>query len=102
MNTSSPEEQILAAIAIANDPSNHGQSIQVEAINFLSKVRSESAQSWRPALSLFVATNDETGTRRFGDDVRLFALNIVDSFLEIGCVLLLSFLDFFIVMLIKG
>ncbi|KAG8814048.1 pre-tRNA nuclear export protein [Serendipita sp. 399] len=79
---SSPEEQILQAIAIANDHKLQGQEIHSQAISFLNTVRSDSNQSWRAALALFVATNDD-GTRRFGEDVRLFALNILSDFLDI-------------------
>lgn len=86
----SPEDQILAAIAVASDPSTHGQPIQADAVQFLAKVRKESSESWRPALSLFLATDDQ-GHRRFGDNVRLFALNIVDDFLDIRFVLFLTF-----------
>jgi exportin-T len=84
----SPEEQILQAIAVASDHSLQGQEIHSQAIAFINKVRSESAESWRPALSLFVATNDTTGARRFADDVRLFALNIIADFLNSRFVLL--------------
>lgn len=76
-----PEEQILQAIALASDHTLQGQEIHSQAIAFLDKVRSENEQSWRPALSLFVATNGD-GSRRFSDTIRLFATNIIADFLE--------------------
>ena len=83
---SSPEEQILNAIAIAHDPYGYAQDseIRAQAIDFLSNVRKQSAHSWRPALSLFLATNPEVpNERRFGPDVRLFSLTVLVEFLDI-------------------
>ncbi|CAG7849531.1 Exportin-T AltName: Full=Exportin(tRNA); AltName: Full=Karyopherin-beta; AltName: Full=tRNA exportin [Serendipita indica DSM 11827] len=79
---STPEEQIVQAIHVLNDYALQGQPIHAQAFEFLNKLRAESAHSWRYALSLFVATNDDGRTRRYGPDVRMFALNVLNDFLE--------------------
>jgi exportin-T len=80
---SSPEEQILNAIAIANDHYGPNRDNRSQAIDFLATVRAESAQSWRPALSLFVATNPEDpNERQFGHEVRIFCLSVIAEFLD--------------------
>lgn len=77
-----PEEQIVAAISIAGNPAGHPAETHAQAVEFLTKVRRECVQSWRPALTLFVATT-EPGRHTWDDTVRLFALNILDDFLDI-------------------
>jgi exportin-T len=85
---SSPEEQILNAIAIASDHYGLNRDNRSQAIDFLATVRAESAQSWRPALSLFVATNPEDANeRQFGHEVRIFCLSVLAEFLDIRHVL---------------
>ncbi|KIM27530.1 hypothetical protein M408DRAFT_329975 [Serendipita vermifera MAFF 305830] len=82
---SSPEEQIVNAITIAQNPNVYGgnHAIHSQAIEFLAKVRAESAQSWRPALSLFLAVKQEDPSKRqFGPDVRIFALSVLGEFLD--------------------
>jgi len=86
---SSPEEQILNAIAIANDHYGPNRENRSQAIEFLAKVRAESAQSWRPALSLFVATNPENPSeRQFGYEVRIFSLSVLADLLDIRYVIM--------------
>jgi exportin-T len=77
-----PEEQIVAAISIAGNPAGHPAETHVQAVEFLTKVRRECDHSWRPALNLFVATT-EPGRHTWDDTVRLFALTILDDFLDI-------------------
>jgi exportin-T len=84
-----PEEQIVAAISIAGNPAGHPAETHAQAVEFLTKVRRECDQSWRPALALFVATT-ELGRHAWDDTVRLFALNILDDFLGIGYALIFA------------
>jgi exportin-T len=83
-----PEEQIVAAISIAGNPAGHPAETHAQAVEFLTKVRRECDQSWRPALALFVATT-EPGGHTWDDTVRLFALTVLDDFLDIKYVLVL-------------
>jgi len=78
-----PEEQIVAAISIAGNPAAHTAETHVQAVEFLTKVRRECDQSWRPALALFVATTGP-GRHTWDVTVRLFALTVLDDFLDIG------------------
>ncbi|PVG04220.1 ARM repeat-containing protein [Serendipita vermifera] len=81
---SSPEEQILQAIAVANDHNRtQDRSVYEQAIHFLNQVRLKADQTWRVALSLFLATNEQ-GTRRYETEVRLYALTVINSFLEMN------------------
>lgn len=83
------EEQIVNAVTIAYDPfGNRGdQTIRSQAIEFLENVRRECAQSWRPALSLFLATNpDDPKEHQFTYEVRIFALSVIAELLDIRCV----------------
>jgi exportin-T len=79
---SSPEEQILQAIAVANDYEHSAdRAVYEQAINFLNEVRVKADQTWRVALTMFLATNEQ-GTRKYELEVRLYALSIITAYLD--------------------
>jgi exportin-T len=73
-------EKIAQAIAIASDPSSQ-QSLQQEALSFLSAIQQNANETWRIALSLFTDV-DPQGIRKYTPHARFFALRVLDDFLD--------------------
>lgn len=76
------ESQIISAVQIAADPTQD-RSLQAQAVEFLNVIRGNARQSSAVALSLFIEQNQD-GSRKYDTHVRLFALQLLDDFLDSG------------------
>ncbi|KAG8906804.1 pre-tRNA nuclear export protein [Tulasnella sp. 403] len=74
------EAQIISAIQIAADPSQD-RSLQAQAVDFLNVVRTNARESCGVALTLFLEQNPD-GSRKNSPHVRVFALQMLDDFLD--------------------
>lgn len=74
--------QLVQAILIASDPSSG--ALHQQALEYLSSFQQNSANTWRPALSLFVETGSD-GARKHPPQARFFALRVLDDFLDNRC-----------------
>ncbi len=72
-------DQIVRAILIASDPAQGG--LHQQALEYLSNVQQNAAETWSLALSLF-ADATPTGERKHPTEARFFALRVLDDFLE--------------------
>ena len=76
------ESQIISAVQIAADPTQD-RSLQAQAVEFLNVIRGNARQSSAVALSLFLEQNLDR-SRKHDTHVRLFALQLLDDFLDSG------------------
>lgn len=76
--------RILHAVHVASSPLNQDKSLQVEAVNYLAEVQQNAYQDqvWALALTLFVDTSTDPLKRKYDPQTRLFALRILDEFLD--------------------
>lgn len=76
--------RIVQAIAVASNPLEQDKALQVEAVNYLGQVQQNAHRDevWSLALALFVGTDDANGKRKYDVQTRLFALRILDEFLD--------------------
>ena len=74
------ESQIISAVQIAADPTQD-RSLQAQAVEFLNVIRGNARQSSAVALSLFLEQNPDR-SRKHDTHVRLFALQLLDDFLD--------------------
>jgi exportin-T len=75
---------VIQAVSIASNPTQQDKSLQSQAVNYLAQVQ-QSAQGdevWKLALKIFVETNNSATERKFDPQTRLFALRLLDSFLD--------------------
>lgn len=79
-------EQLVQAILIASDPTSG--NLHQQALEYLSNVQQNAANTWRLALSLFVDRNAD-GSRKYPKPARFFALRVLDQFLDDRCVLVI-------------
>lgn len=79
-------QQIVSAIQIAADPTQD-RSLQAQAIDFLNGVRANARlqDHCAVALTLFLEQNAD-GSRKHSSHVRVFALQLLDDYLDNGCV----------------
>lgn len=71
--------QIAQAILVASDPLQ--ASVHQEALQFVQNTLSNSSESWRIGLALFVDTNPD-GSRKYQSQVRFYGLRILEDFLD--------------------
>ncbi|KAI0766752.1 armadillo-type protein [Irpex lacteus] len=71
--------QLVQAILIAADPTQG--ALHNQALEFLSTVQQNSANTWRVALELFVETGPD-GSRKYPPQARFFALRVLEDFLD--------------------
>ena len=77
--------QVAQAIVIASDPLQG--ALHQQALQYLSTVQQNSANTWRLALAIFVDVGPN-GARKYSPQARFFALRVLDDFLDNRCVLL--------------
>lgn len=75
--------QLVQAILIASDPSQG--ILHNQALEYLSTIQQNSAETWRLALALFVDTGSD-GSRKYPAPARFFALRVLEEFLDNKCV----------------
>ncbi len=75
--------QLVQTILIAADPTQG--ALHNQALEFLSTVQQNSANTWRVALELFVETGPD-GSRKYPPHARFFALRVLEDFLDNRCV----------------
>ena len=86
LNSSTMEEEIdrvVQAITIASDPSQI--SLHQQAMVYLNSIEQNASESWRLALPLFLNTTSG-GARKYSDQVRFFALRVLNEYLDNRCV----------------
>ncbi|EKM58374.1 uncharacterized protein PHACADRAFT_117257 [Phanerochaete carnosa HHB-10118-sp] len=71
--------QLVQAILIASDPSQG--ALHNQALEYLSTIQQNSAETWRSALALFVDTGSD-GSRKYPAPARFFALRVLEDFLD--------------------
>lgn len=71
--------QLVQAISIASDPTRG--TLHQQALEYLSTVQQNVANTWRLALALFIEAGPNGG-RKHPSQARFFALRILDEFLE--------------------
>lgn len=74
------ESQIVSAIHIAADLTQD-RALQSQAVEFLNAVRANAKESCAVALTLFLDQNPD-GSRKHNHHVRVFALQLLDDFLD--------------------
>lgn len=86
-------QRIVQAVLVASNPIQQDKSIQSQAVNYLSQIlqNSQLDDVWNLALKLFVDTDDGASHRKYDPQTRLFALRILDDFLDNRCVLIRLF-----------
>ncbi|KAK7690696.1 pre-tRNA nuclear export protein [Cerrena zonata] len=72
-------DQLVQAILIASDPTSG--NLHQQALEYLSNVQQNAANSWRVALTLFVERSPD-GSRKYPTSARFFALRVLDEFLD--------------------
>lgn len=71
--------RVVQAVYIAADPSQD-RALHSQALQYLSNVQ-QNSETWRLALSLFIEVAPD-GTRKHSPQVRLWALRILEDFLD--------------------
>ncbi|CAL1716709.1 unnamed protein product [Somion occarium] len=71
--------QLVQAILIASDPSSG--VLHQQALEYLSNIQQNAANTWRLALTLFVERGPD-GARKYPPAARFFALRVLDEFLD--------------------
>ncbi|TFK47820.1 ARM repeat-containing protein [Heliocybe sulcata] len=71
--------QVVQAILIASEPTQ--STLHQQALEYLSNIQENAAESWRLALALFVDTTPD-GARKHPPQVRFFGLQVLDVFLD--------------------
>jgi exportin-T len=76
--------RIVQAVAVASNPLEQDKALQVDAVNYLGQVQQNAYRDevWSLALTLFVDSDENTGRRKYDVQTRLFALRILDEFLD--------------------
>ena len=87
------ESQIVSAINIAADP-HQDRALKSQAVDFLNAVRVNAKASCTVALTLFLDQNPD-GSRKHNHQVRVFALQLLDDFLDARCALVIVTIDEF-------
>ncbi|OCH95393.1 ARM repeat-containing protein [Obba rivulosa] len=72
-------DRLVQAILIASDPSQG--SLHQQALEYLSTIQQNAANTWRLALAIFVETGPD-GARKHPPQARFFALRVLDDFLD--------------------
>jgi hypothetical protein len=80
--------RVVQAVYIAADPSQD-RALHSQALEYLATVQRNASESWTLALTLFVEAGAE-GTRKHPPQVRLWALRVLEDFLDDRCVSHLS------------
>jgi len=76
---SSEIDQIAQAIAVASDPSQ--SSLHQQALQYISTIQQNAAETWRLALPIFVGRDSE-GRKKHTPQTRFFGLRVLDEFLD--------------------
>lgn len=76
--------RVVQAVYIAADPSQD-RALHAQALEYLATVQRNASETWRLALALFVESESE-GTRKHPPQVRLWALRVIEDFLDDRCV----------------
>ncbi|KAI0313753.1 ARM repeat-containing protein, partial [Amylostereum chailletii] len=71
--------QFIQAILIASDPSQG--ALQPQALEYISNIQQNAAETWKLALKVFVDATPE-GARKHPTQARFFALRVLDEFFE--------------------
>lgn len=72
--------RVVQAVYIAADPSQD-RALHAQALEYLSTVQRNALETWRLAMTLFVEAGAE-GTRKHPPQVRLWALRVLEDFLD--------------------
>ncbi|KAJ4477161.1 armadillo-type protein [Lentinula aciculospora] len=72
-------DRVVQAITIASDPSQ--TSLHQQAMVYLNSIEQNASETWRLALPLFADTSS-AGARKFSDQVRFFALRVLNEYLD--------------------
>ncbi|KAJ3999466.1 armadillo-type protein [Lentinula boryana] len=72
-------DRVVQAITIASDPSQ--TSLHQQAMAYLNSIERNASESWRLALPLFAETTSG-GARKYSDQVRFFALRVLNEYLD--------------------
>ncbi|KAJ3865292.1 armadillo-type protein [Lentinula novae-zelandiae] len=72
-------DRVVQAITIASDPSQI--SLHQQAMVYLNSIEQNASESWRLALPLFLNTTSG-GARKYSDQVRFFALRVLNEYLD--------------------
>lgn len=82
------ESELLRAVSIASAPHTADPALVAQAHEYLQQLRANTHEAWQPAWNVFAARKPPSaGTSGAGElqhssDVRMFALNLVQDFLE--------------------
>jgi len=72
-------EQVVRAISIAFDQTQI--SFHQEALAYLSTIQTNSNETWRLVLKIFIDQNPDC-SRKYPPQARFFALRVLDEFLD--------------------
>lgn len=77
------EEKLVQAVQIASNPTLvQDQSLPPQALQWLEHLKSVTHESWSVGWSVYSARSEDRSSAQYGDQVRLFGLNLVAEFLE--------------------
>jgi exportin-T len=72
-------DQLVQAILIASDPTQG--TLHNQALEYLSNIQQNAAETWKLALTLFVDVGSD-GSRKYPAPARFFALRVLEEFLD--------------------
>jgi len=72
--------RVVQAVYIAADPTQD-RELHAQALEYLGNIQRNSTETWKFALPLYVEANPDGG-RKHPPQVRLWALRVLDDFLE--------------------
>ena len=76
--------RVVQAVYIAADPSQD-RTLHAQALEYLATVQQNAPETWRLAMTLFIETGGD-GARKHPPQVRLWALRVLEDFLDDRCV----------------
>ena len=72
--------RVVQAVYIAADPSQD-RALHTQALEYLASVQQNTSETWRLAMTLFIEA-DADGARKHPSQVRLWALRVLENFLD--------------------
>lgn len=77
------EDQLVQAVEIASNPlANVGPDVKAQALQFLEHLKTITHESWSVGWTIWSARNAEDNGPKYSHNARMFALMLVDDFLE--------------------
>lgn len=83
------ESELLRAVSIASAPAGLGgastttEDLRAQAMAYLQQLQANTHECWQAAWNVFAArAEDAAAAPRYGDNERMFAINLVQDFLE--------------------